>query len=113
MQHIRWPLSWYSVELVDSKSIKRLVTCSLIPLDKSPGVRPTGVGEVLWRTIGKAEKIVLKSDILNVTGYQQSCASLESGSLIASLIATWNLPDCLLQVGKRSRKPKEPPKETQ
>ena len=48
-------------------------------MDKSPGVRPIGVGELLRRIIGKAILIVLKSDILNVTGYQQLCACLESG----------------------------------
>ena len=57
-----------SEELVDPKSIERLVAYRLIPLDKSPGVRPIGVGEVLRRIIGKAILTVLKSDILNVTG---------------------------------------------
>ena len=57
-----------SEELVDPKSIAGLVVCRLISLDKSPGVRPIGVGEVLRRIIGKAILTVLKSDILNVTG---------------------------------------------
>ena len=72
-----------SEELVDPKSIEGLVAYRLIPLDKSPGVRPIGVGEVLRRIIGKAILTVLKSDILNVTGYQQLCAGLESGSEVA------------------------------
>ena len=29
-----------------------------------------------------------------------------------SIIATWNLTDCSLQIGKRSHQMKEPPKET-
>ena len=37
-----------SEELVDPKSIKGLVACRLIPLDKSSGVRLIGVGKVLW-----------------------------------------------------------------
>ena len=57
-------------ELVDPKSIKGLVACRLIPLDKSSGARLIGVGEVLWHIIGKAILTMLKSDILNVTGYQ-------------------------------------------
>ena len=57
-------------ESVDPKSIKGLVACRLIPLDKSSGVRLIGVGEVLWHIIGKAILTMLKSDILNVTGYQ-------------------------------------------
>ena len=59
-----------SEELVDPKSIKGLVACRLIPLDKSSGARLIGVGEVLWHIIGKAILTMLKSDILNVTGYQ-------------------------------------------
>ena len=68
-----------SEELVGSKSIKGLVARQLIPLDKSPGVRTIGAGEVLRRIIGKAILTVLKSYILNVTGYQKLCACLESG----------------------------------
>ena len=72
-----------SEESVDPKSIEGLVACRIIPLDKSPGIRPIGVGEVLRRIIGKAILTVLKSDILNVTGYQQLCAGLESGCEVA------------------------------
>ena len=72
-----------SEELADSKSIKGLVACRLIPLDKSPGIRPIGVSEVLRCIKCKAILTVLKSDILNVTGYQQLCAGLESGCEVA------------------------------
>ena len=72
-----------SEELVGPKSIEGLVACRLIPLDKSPGFRPIGVGEVLRRIIGKAILAGLKSNILNVTGYQQLCAGLESGCEVA------------------------------
>ena len=44
-----------------STSIDRLVAGQLIPFDKSPGVRPFGVGEVLRQIIGKAILTVLKS----------------------------------------------------
>ena len=52
-------------------------------MDKSPGVRPIGVGEVLRRIIGKVILTMLQSDILNVTGYQRLCAGLESGCEVA------------------------------
>ena len=42
--------------LVDPKSIKALTTCRLIPLNKNPGVRPIGVGEVLRRIMGNYGK---------------------------------------------------------
>ena len=52
-------------------------------MDKSSGIRPIGVGEVLRCIIGKAILTGLKLDILNVTGYQQICAGLESGCEVA------------------------------
>ena len=72
-----------SEELVDPKSIEGLVAYQLIFLDKSPGITPIGVGEVLRRIIGKTILRVLKSAILNVTGYQQLCAGLKSGCKVA------------------------------
>ena len=45
---------------VNPATLEAFVACRLIALDKSPGVRPIGVGEVAWRIVGKA--------ILTVTG---------------------------------------------
>ena len=72
-----------SDELVDPKSIEGLVACQLILLDKSPGITPIPVDEVLRRIAGKAILRVLKSDILNVTCYQQLCGGLGSGCEVA------------------------------
>ena len=72
-----------SEEIVDPKTIEGLAACWLIPLDKSPGVRRIGVGQVLRRIIGKAILTVLKSDILKVTGYQKIYAGLELGCEVA------------------------------
>ena len=72
-----------SEELVDPKCSEGLVACRLIPLIKAPSIIPIGVGEVLQRIISKAILTVLKSDILNVIGYQQLCAALESGCEVA------------------------------
>ena len=52
-------------------------------MDKSHGIRSIGEGEVLRCIIGKAILPVLNWDILNVTGYQQLCAGLESGCEVA------------------------------
>ena len=59
------------------------MACRLIPLDKMPGVRPIGVGEVLRRIIGKVVMSVVRKDVLNATAYQQLCAGQESGCEVA------------------------------
>jgi hypothetical protein len=66
-------------EDVDSGVLKEFLSCRLIPLDKNPGVRPIGVGEVLRRIIGKAIMRVLKQDIVHASGTLQTCAGIESG----------------------------------
>ena len=49
---------------VDPLGVSALVASRLIALDKNPGVRPIGIGEVVRRVIGKAILSVIKSDIL-------------------------------------------------
>ena len=56
-----------------------LLACRLIPLDKSPGIRPIGIGEVLRRIIGKSAMHVMKDDISISAGCLQLCASQPSG----------------------------------
>ena len=56
-----------------------LLACRLIPLDKSPGIRPIGIGEVLRRIIGKSVMHVMKDDVSISTGCLQLCASQPSG----------------------------------
>ena len=52
----------------------------MIPLDKRPGLRPIGVGEVLRRIAGKAVMILLKKDVLQVVGSLQLCGGQVTGS---------------------------------
>ena len=54
---------------VDPAGIAALMAGRLIVLDKNPGVRPIGVGEVIRRIISKAVLSVVKLDILDATGY--------------------------------------------
>ena len=56
------------------------LACRLIPLDKQPGVKPIGIGEVLRRVIGKIVIKLLKEDILKATGFLQLCAGQDAWS---------------------------------
>ena len=66
-------------EFNDFSSLEPYVSCRLIPLDKNPGVRPIGIGEVLRRIVGKAIISVIKPEILESSGSLQLCAGLPSG----------------------------------
>ena len=60
-------------------SLEPLMACRLIPLDKFPGLRPIGIGEVLRRIIGKSVAKVLKNDIKSSIGCLQVCAGQDAG----------------------------------
>ena len=55
-------------------------SCRLIPLDKNPGIRPIGVGEVLRRIVGKAIAGVLKKEIKEAAGPLQVCGGNSAGA---------------------------------
>jgi len=56
-----------------------LVANYLIALDKCPGVCPIGVGETLWRVIGKAVCYATRVDVELACGSDQLCGSVKSG----------------------------------
>ena len=60
-------------------SLDAFLACRLIPLDKNPGLRPIGVGEILRRIAGKAVVSVVREDILNSVGSLQVCAGHDAG----------------------------------
>ena len=64
---------------VDPAGLMPLLNNRLIPLDKNPGVRPVGIGDVLRCIIGKSLMTVLKSDITRAAGVSQVCAGHPSG----------------------------------
>ena len=59
--------------------LKTYIAGRLIPLDKDPGVRPIGIGEVLRRIVGKAVMTTLKQDIIMNTAPMQLCGGLQGG----------------------------------
>ena len=64
---------------VHPTGLSAFVAGRLIALDKSPGVRPIGVGEVARRIICKAILTILNADILDTVGPSQLCAGQDSG----------------------------------
>jgi len=60
-------------------SLEAYTACRLIPLNKNPGVRPIGIGEVLRRIIGKSITSTLQDDIIESAGSLQLCAGQPAG----------------------------------
>ena len=58
---------------VDPKPLMPLTSSRLIALDKCPGVRPIGIGEVSRRIIGKAILSIICVDIQDAVGINQLC----------------------------------------
>ena len=64
---------------LDPEVLEGFLACRLIPLDKDPGVRPIGIGEVSRRIIGRAVTQALKPEIREAAGSLQMCAGVTSG----------------------------------
>ena len=65
---------------VDPGPLIPLTACRLVALDKCPGVRPIGVGEVVRRIISKSILSVIKPEIQAVVGSLQLCVGQKSGN---------------------------------
>ena len=63
-----------------ANTLKALLSCRLIPLDKKPELQPIGVGEVLRKIVGKVIVSTLRDDMITLVGLLQVCAGQESGS---------------------------------
>jgi hypothetical protein len=63
----------------DPQSLEALLANRLIPLNKDPGVRPIGIGEILRRIIGKAVVHLLRDDILEACGVTQLSGGQPAG----------------------------------
>jgi len=62
-----------------TSDIEAFLSCRLIPLDKCPGLRPIGIGEVLRRIAGKVFMAVVKGDVQDSVGSLQVCAGQAGG----------------------------------
>ena len=64
---------------VDPDCLTAFVACRLIALNKCPGVRPIGIGEVVRRILGKAILSTIGSEIEEVAGALQVCGGQQGG----------------------------------
>ena len=64
---------------VHPNSLTAFVACRLIPLNKNPGVRPIGIGEVSRRIIAKAVLKTVSDDVQVAAGPLQTCAGHQAG----------------------------------
>ena len=67
-----------STEVLSHELFVPYNACRLIPLDKNPGVRPIGIGEVIRRIIGRTITKCLKSELMVLgsnyqLGFGQKC----------------------------------------
>ena len=68
-----------ATEEQDPTSLQAYNACRLILLDKCPGVRPIGVGEVLRRIIGRTIVSCIHTDLKKLVGNQQLCMGQRGG----------------------------------
>ena len=72
-----------ATKVLPKENLTACNSCRLIPLDKNPGLRPIGIGEVLRTIIGKTITHCIKSDLKSLRKISNSaCArSVESNML--------------------------------
>ena len=69
----------FATTTLDPAGLAPFVSSRLIALDKNPGVRPIGVGEVMRRIVAKAVLKVAQTDITEACGFLQKCSGMPAG----------------------------------
>ena len=60
-------------------SLKTFIASRLVPLDKNPGLRSIGLGEVLRRIEGKVFMGIVKDDVTKAVGKLKLCGGQDAG----------------------------------
>ena len=60
-------------------ALEALAACRLLALDKNPGIRPIGIGEVLRRLMSKCVVQTFREEIKEAAGPLQTCAGFAAG----------------------------------
>ena len=60
-----------ATEYVDPKALEALMANRGVPLDKCPGLRPIGIGEIQRRVMGKANMVIVGDDVQYAAGATQ------------------------------------------
>ena len=68
-----------ATRILSPEALVPFVACRLVALDKNPGVRPIGVGEVLRRIIAKAILRIVSPKIVEACGPLQKCSGSPAG----------------------------------
>ena len=63
----------------NTASLETFIASRLVLLDKNPGLRPIGVGEVLRRIAGKVVTSIVKDDVTKAVGNLQLCGGQDAG----------------------------------
>ena len=71
---------WMANSLVDWAAIRALMSNRLIALDKAPGVRPIGIGQIWRRTIAKCVLRATGDSAATASGADQLCVGLSVGA---------------------------------
>ena len=68
-----------NTETISPQHLRGFVAGRLIPLDKQPGVRPIGIGEIPRRIVSSATVSLLNPGLVAATAPLQTCAGLPGG----------------------------------
>lgn len=84
---------------VTGRDMKSFLSCTLVPLEKNPGVLPIGIGEVLRRIVGKSITTSLKKDIQDAAGIcvHTMAEIFEDDTITILLMDTSNAFDIIFQ----------------